>query len=678
MKQVITATTVQEAINKGLHDKGWLLEEVDVEILDKGKTGFLRKRPAKVCLTKKETNDGKSQIVQSINQVVDDYKQEGYEQKSRLEDVYWDGKKLVIQKNLFEKTIQLTPPEHVILHVNDQPIDRMIEIEMDDQIINPLNAKEIEQWIKVTMLKNNFQASIQLKSSATYVLVPQVTKTSDIVEVQFEENARKELPFTTEDICSFLKRKGIIQGIDDDAIEQWLQKDVNRLKPMIIAKGKEPIDGNSTQFVELYRNDNVLQARGKGSVNVEKDEAIDWFKLHDVGSVQSGDKLVEIIPATEGVNGINLLGESIIAQDGAQINIQLRKGVTLSEDERFVMATMDGRPNVTKNTIMIHPVYAVNGDLTLEVGSIKFKGDVLVNGDVCEGLSIEATGNIDVKGSVVNGNLKADGHVTVAKNIMGSQVTAGGFHANHLLIANQMEDVLKKLEFLEQAYHQLEQATAYKNKPGLGQTGAGRIIKYIVENNMPTLGTELKEFHMQYIKAQMDWEIINEWFERSLQTLIGTGLLFMETIEECRVIRLNGEEIVTQLKERADQCFGVYTRYIHNSNVQASGQIRIIGVGSYNSVLVAGEDIMIGGKEGMVRGGSIQAESEIKLKALGGPGDVRTNVMLKSSQGHITTEIVYSGVIIDISGVIHHVHNTDKMIQFVFDPKTHAIKGKSV
>lgn len=677
VKHVITAATVDEAISKGLQEKDWVLEEVEVEILDQGKTGMLRKRPAKVSLIKKDAEDEKNSANRLLHQVVDDFKQEGYEQKPKVDEVYWQSEQLIIQPDFFEKTVFLVPPEHCILCINDQSFVNMTELVMSDHITNPLVPEDLEQWVEIKLLKDNLMASIQLKPSAAYTLQPKVIKASATIEIEFIEQHRKELPFKTQDIRTYLEGNGIIHGIDNEAIEQWLLNEVDRTEPMLIAQGEESVDGRSTQFVELFQDVDFLKSAQKKYENIGEDETIDWFGMHDFGSVLTGDKLLEIIPATEGIHGTNVLGELISAKDGAVIQVQIGKGTEFSEDECYVMATMDGRPEFTKNKMTVHPLYVVNGDLTLETGSIKFNGDVLVTGDVCEGLGIDATGNIEVKGSVISANLKADCHVTVVKNILGSKVTAGGIDANIRIILYEMEDVLKKFEFLEQAYHQLKQSTAFMNNQEIAQAGAGQIIKYILENKLPTLDKELRQFYSNYKKTKIDWDSIDKWFEQTLRKMIGSGPLQIETIEECNIICAQGREISTQLQEETEQCFDVFAYYIHNSNIQSSGHIQVNGLGCYNSLLVAGEDIVIRGKEGMVRGGSLQAQTEIKVKALGGPGDVKTKAVLKSSKGAVTAEIVYSGVAINIAGIVYQVHDAYELVQFVFDAHKNKIKAIS-
>jgi len=59
-------------------------------------------------------------------------------------------------------------------------------------------------------------------------------------------------------------------------------------------------------------------------------------------------------------------------------------------------------------------------------GNIRFKGDVVVHGNVSEGMTIQAAGKIDIKGMVFQARIAAQGNINAGQNITGSTIVAGG------------------------------------------------------------------------------------------------------------------------------------------------------------------------------------------------------------------------------------------------------------
>jgi uncharacterized protein (DUF342 family) len=74
---------------------------------------------------------------------------------------------------------------------------------------------------------------------------------------------------------------------------------------------------------------------------------------------------------------------------------------------------------VTKNGVMVEAIYRVE-NVDLHTGNITYDGGVHISGDVHSGMSVKATGDIHVEGTVEDALLEAGGDVTVKCGIMGS------------------------------------------------------------------------------------------------------------------------------------------------------------------------------------------------------------------------------------------------------------------
>jgi hypothetical protein len=96
------------------------------------------------------------------------------------------------------------------------------------------------------------------------------------------------------------------------------------------------------------------------------------------------------------------------------------EGVTVDPaDPHLLIAAISGRPIVAKNGVTVEAIYRVE-NVDLHTGNITYDGGVHVAGDVHSGMTVKATGDIQVEGTVEDAILEAGGDVTVKGGIMGS------------------------------------------------------------------------------------------------------------------------------------------------------------------------------------------------------------------------------------------------------------------
>ena len=69
--------------------------------------------------------------------------------------------------------------------------------------------------------------------------------------------------------------------------------------------------------------------------------------------------------------------------------------------------------------INVEPVYQVNGNVNLSTGNIDFLGSVIISGNVEDGFSVKAAGNIEIHGTVEKARLQAVGDIAVYQGITG-------------------------------------------------------------------------------------------------------------------------------------------------------------------------------------------------------------------------------------------------------------------
>src|SRR5690606_27777609 len=101
----------------------------------------------------------------------------------------------------------------------------------------------LDEWIALSVTADGLKASIQLIESMAYHLSWKVRELEERVEIIFQEDLHNKLPFTSEDVLNWLKEKGIVYGVDQQAIINWVQEGFKTLSPVVVAAGTPKIDG---------------------------------------------------------------------------------------------------------------------------------------------------------------------------------------------------------------------------------------------------------------------------------------------------------------------------------------------------------------------------------------------------------------------------------------------------
>ncbi len=156
----------------------------------------------------------------------------------------------------------------------------------------------------------------------------------------------------------------------------------------------------------------------------EGSEAIDFWDKIDNLSVSADEKLLEMHPAIPGEPGLNVFGNKIPVNKPNKVRVRGGKGVIESTDDSGVatfVAEISGRIRFTDNTLSVDDIYIIKGDVDLEQGNIHHSGSLQIEGDVQLGATIEAGGDVVVKGMIEPSHIRAGGSLLVNGGIVGSE-----------------------------------------------------------------------------------------------------------------------------------------------------------------------------------------------------------------------------------------------------------------
>ena len=217
---------------------------------------------------------------------------------------------------------------------------------------------------------------------------------------------------TEEDVVRKLQEKGVIHGLLQDAIRDLLKKRDSR-QWIRIAQGTPAVDGVDSE-VE-YK----IAFGSSKPKEVEDGQNVDFRDTSSVTSILKNQLLATRTPATEGREGMNVLGAPIRAKNGRERTIPSGSGVRISETGNELYADIDGHLVLKNGKLNVLPIFQVDEDLDFSVGNIEFVGAVLVRGSVREGFSIVSSGDVEVNGVVEGAKIQSGGNILIHGGIRG-------------------------------------------------------------------------------------------------------------------------------------------------------------------------------------------------------------------------------------------------------------------
>lgn len=184
-----------------------------------------------------------------------------------------------------------------------------------------------------------------------------------------------------------------------------------------IAHGKLPINGKDSRIKLLVESaqDRVLKPKKRD------DGSVDMRDLGDIICVKIGDPLAKKIPLTEGIHGYTVVGTVLDPTPGEDVELLAGEGTSISsKNDHVLVSTLVGLPRIIENGMEVDNIYQIK-NVDISTGHIKFQGSVIIDGDVCEGMKVFATGDITIGGFVESACLDAGGDITIGTGIIGKK-----------------------------------------------------------------------------------------------------------------------------------------------------------------------------------------------------------------------------------------------------------------
>lgn len=225
---------------------------------------------------------------------------------------------------------------------------------------------------------------------------------------------------SVDDLMQALAEVGVVSGIDPAALRQACE--MGQCSRLVVATGVLPERGHDTVFESL-----LAQTLDR-TPQLDADGLIDYREHGVIAVVQCGVPLMRRVPPTPGLNGLSLRGQVLLAQPGRDQPFapSLAGAAPASDDPNLLLATVTGQPVRVPCGVTVEPVLRL-AEVNMASGNIHFDGTVHVAGEVVQGMTVQASGDIVVDGMVDSGLLEAGGNIQVNGGVIAhARLRAGG------------------------------------------------------------------------------------------------------------------------------------------------------------------------------------------------------------------------------------------------------------
>lgn len=216
-----------------------------------------------------------------------------------------------------------------------------------------------------------------------------------------------------EDCGAVMEASNISYGINQGLLADIIEKNLY-MQLFIIAQGSEPVNGIDARIVDKTdcRTSREFRQDEKGKVN---------FKELDLYEDVAKDQVIcELIPAVDGMPGMDIMGKELPFVPGKVLSLKNGKNTIISENGQLLLAAVDGYVSYKQDQYNVEPILTIAENVDYSVGNIDFSGDVVIQGDVRFGFTVKAQGNITVMGMVEGAELIADGDIIIKKGMNGN------------------------------------------------------------------------------------------------------------------------------------------------------------------------------------------------------------------------------------------------------------------
>jgi uncharacterized protein (DUF342 family) len=400
----VTSDTLDEALADAAVQLGIPVRDIDYEIIERGTTSFLSLNKKRWTIRAYEMFRQKTKAIKK--QASGESAMATGDATPVIEDINGEVYVFCAADGLYMK---VEPPSGSGKEATvKDALDRLRERGMpaiSEDVIRPIVKMANGEYVKIGLYQHN--------PGNDAMMSVDITDSEMKAWLYASPPGPGGADLSADMIIAFLKNNRVVAGIDEKRVHDFQDNPVYK-QNYLVAEGIKPQDGADAKILYNFETDSTkirLKETASGKV--------DFKELNLVQNVVEGQPLAQKIPAERGKAGKTVTGKYLEAKNGKDVPIPIGKNTKLAEDGLTIIAEMNGQVLILNNKINVEPVLNIEGDVSLKTGNIMFLGTVNISGNVEDGFSVKASGNIEVKGTVGKSDLDAEGDIVVSQGITG-------------------------------------------------------------------------------------------------------------------------------------------------------------------------------------------------------------------------------------------------------------------
>jgi len=412
-KVEVSGNSLEDALMEASKELGVKISELDYEIVEFGNKGVLGvgKKEFKI---KVYTSKDEDKVINSVMEADFTEKKEAFAYKP---EVFDKDSEVFVRVTSRGVLLKITKPVGKGKKLKeDKVVDAVYSrgvTKFDQGMVGKVLKESSGQYCKIGEMPlnvaNDSTATVQVSSDemkAYVVLTPPRPGGFDLED---------------DEIKSILNNNQVIVGIKDDVIANLIDYPIYN-EPILVAVGMKAEDGKDARIKYNFKTN-------KEDIHFEEEDGkVNFKELNIVQNVVAGQILATKELLTEGKPGRTVTNKLLPARVGKDCNMVPGRNTKLTEDGLSIVAEINGQVYLMAGKVVVDPVYTIQGDVNLKTGNILFLGTVIVQGNVEDGFSIKAAGNIEIHGSVGKCELNAEGDIIISGGVMGKNegvITSG-------------------------------------------------------------------------------------------------------------------------------------------------------------------------------------------------------------------------------------------------------------
>lgn len=414
----VSGNSLEEALHQASIELGIPVKKIEYEILDPGSKGMLGvgKKPCLILaypISGPETSE-EDQTFPSNFDI-------SFEMSANK-----DGK-VFVRRNEDGVYMKVSAPEGDGVRVTEKSAMEMLLHKqvagVDKNMVSKVVKKADNIFVKIAELRHDPTQDAIL----TFELQDMEMQAYINIRTPGEQGADPD----KNSILAFLQSNGVVYGYLDESIQELADNPVYG-QPVLVAKGDKPKNGEDGKIVYNFETDtNSIRLK-------EIDGKVDYKELNKINNVVAGQVLAKLKKPSKGEAGQTVTGKLLPARSGKPVEMEVGNNVRLSDDGTTALAEKNGQVILLNGKVSVEPIYVVNNGVDLKTGNILFLGTVLVNGNVEDGFSVKAAGNIEITGSVGKCELDAEGDIIIRQGMNGRE--SGSIHAGGNIYAKFIQN----------------------------------------------------------------------------------------------------------------------------------------------------------------------------------------------------------------------------------------------